>query len=163
MRGDRKRGLVIGVGNPDRGDDAAGLVVARGLARDAVGAIDVIEASGEPASLVASLDGAAWAILIDAASGIAPGTVERFNVAAAALPGEAFVCSTHAIGVAQALELARALSRLPPICIVYGIGGECFERGAALSDRVAAAIPIAESAVRSEVRSLLSAGVAADA
>ena len=163
MQRDDRRGLIIGVGNPDRGDDAVGLVIVRGLARDAAGAVDVIEASGEPAALIASLDGAAWAILVDAASGIAPGTVQRFDVSAATLPAAAFACSTHAMGVAQALELARALGRLPAVCVVYGIGGECFETGAALSNRVAAAVPMAESTVRVEIRSLLSAEVAADA
>lgn len=163
MQGDGRRGLVIGVGNPDRGDDAAGLVVVRRLSSDPAVFADIVETSGEPAALIASLDAAAWAILVDAASGIAPGTVERFDVTATALPNEAFVCSTHAMGVAQALELARALGRLPPKCIVYGIGGESFETGAALTDRVAGAVDAAESSVREEIRALLSEGAVADA
>ena len=34
--------------------------------------------------------------------------------------------STHALGLAEAMELARALGRLPPV-IVYGIEGKTFE------------------------------------
>ncbi len=40
--------LVIGVGNPDRGDDAIGLVVVEDLAREA----RVLRSVGDPADLI---------------------------------------------------------------------------------------------------------------
>jgi hydrogenase maturation protease len=44
------------------------------------------------------------------------------------------------VGLADAIELARALGRLPPRVTVYGIEGERFDTGAPLSDSVAGAI-----------------------
>ena len=53
--------------------------------------------------------------------------------------------STHAFTVAQAIELARSLGRLPARLVVVGIEGRSFEAGAALGPAVAAAIePAAE-------------------
>ena len=46
-------------------------------------------------------------------SGAAPGTLHRFEVADEPLPAELFSSSTHALGVAEAVELARELDRLP--------------------------------------------------
>jgi hydrogenase maturation protease len=47
--------------------------------------------------------------------------------------------STHGFGLAEAIELARALGGLPPRCVVYAIEGSSFEEGAALSPPVVAA------------------------
>jgi hydrogenase maturation protease len=51
----------------------------------------------------------------------------------APLPQELFRHSTHAFGVADAVELARALDRLPPRLILYGIEGGNFAAGVKLS------------------------------
>ena len=48
--------------------------------------------------------------------------------------------STHLIGLADALELARALGRLPPRVVVYGIEGHRFGVGDPVSPAVAAAV-----------------------
>ena len=47
--------------------------------------------------------------------------------------------STHALGLAEAVELARSLGRLPQRVVVYGIEGESFAFGKGLSAAVAAA------------------------
>ena len=41
--------------------------------------------------------------------------------------------STHAIGVADAIELGRVLGRLPRRVVVYGVTGACFDAGRGLS------------------------------
>ena len=41
--------------------------------------------------------------------------------------------STHALGLADAVELARSLGRLPQRVVVYGIEGAAFEFGNGLS------------------------------
>jgi len=88
--------LVIGVGNPDRGDDAAGLMAARRLRADAQPGVVVREASGEATALIDAWDGFARVIVIDAAhSGAAPGTVTRFDAVAAPLPASLARESTH--------------------------------------------------------------------
>jgi hydrogenase maturation protease len=114
--------VVIGIGNADRGDDAAGLLTARLLAGRLPRDVTVLEHDGEATSLLEHLEGADTAYLIDAAvSGIAAGTVQRFDCARSPLPGGKLTMSTHGFGLAEAIELARALGRLPADCIVFAI------------------------------------------
>ena len=128
---------VFGIGNPDRGDDAAGRRVATLLRGRVPDRVQVIEHDGEATSLLARLEGLATAILIDACSSGAPaGSVHRFDVCAAPLPQARFGVSTHDFGLAAAIELARTLGRLPPRCIVFAIEGEEFCAGAPLSPHV---------------------------
>jgi hydrogenase maturation protease len=66
-----------------------------------------------------------------------------------------FSCvSTHVFGVAEAIELARALRQLPPVLVVYGVEGATFEMGAGLSAAVAAVVPQVVAQVRQEVLAL---------
>ncbi len=57
-----------------------------------------------------------------------------------AAPRRAVRRSTHLLGVADAIELGRALGRLPARLFVLGIEGERFTTGAALSEPAAAAV-----------------------
>jgi hydrogenase maturation protease len=141
MTNDRPHCIVLGIGNPDRGDDAAGPAVARHLRRLLLAGVEVIEHGGEATALVAQMEGTASAFLIDAcASGAPPGTIHRFDVNAAPVPDMAVGLSTHGFGLAMAVELARTLGQLPPRCIVYAIDGASFTTGAPLSSPVAAAV-----------------------
>jgi hydrogenase maturation protease len=129
--------LVLGIGNPDRGDDAVGCVVV-GMLRDRN--VPAVEHSGEAMSLLAALEGADRAWLIDAAqSGVPPGTIHRIDCGTP----DAFVpqgtTSSHGFGVAEAIGLARALGTLPPHCIVYAIEAADFTTGEAVSPAVAQA------------------------
>ena len=153
----RPRQLLIGVGNPDRGDDGAGRRVAQTLAGELPGDIEVLQLSGEAAELVSQLQGAQAVILVDASSSGAPaGTVQRFDVVAEPLPRELFAVSTHGVGVADAIELARALGDLPAVCIVYAIEAKCFDAGEPLSAPVTAALPEVAARVRAEFEQLAS-------
>lgn len=140
-----ERLLIIGVGNPDRGDDGAGHAVIAALRKrlddraDADG-IALIEHWGEATALVVTMDGAASVVIADAAmSGAEPGSYHCFEAADSALPSELTNMSSHGFGVAQAIELARALGTLPNHCRVYAIEAETFEAGGALSPGVAKA------------------------
>lgn len=135
------RRIVLGIGNPDRGDDGAGRRVARLLRWWLPEEIEVAEHDGEATGLLARLDGAAAAYLVDAcASGAPAGTVHRFDAGAAPLAQRAFGLTTHGFGLAEAIELARALGQLPVRCVVYAIEGTCFEVGAPLSPAASAAV-----------------------
>ena len=132
--------LIIGLGNDYRGDDAVGRVLARRLQAIAGDDVRVLEESGEGAALMESWKGANFVILIDAVhSGGAAGTAHRFDAATEPVPGSFFHYSTHAFSVAEAVELARALNRLPPRLIVYGIEGKNFDSRVELSPEVKAA------------------------
>lgn len=151
--GDRR--LVIGIGNARRGDDAAGRAVARRLRGMLPAEVEIAEADGEATALLAWLEGTGEAYLVDAcASGAAPGTVRRFDVAGAPLPQDAFGLSTHGFGLSEAVELARALGQLPRRCIVYAIEGRTFEIGAPMSVPVAAAVGDVAERVRRDVAGL---------
>jgi hydrogenase maturation protease len=130
---------VIGVGNAYRGDDAAGLVVARQL-RDR--GVEAVEQEGEPVALVELFCGHSAVVLVDAVhSGAPPGTVHRVDASERSLPQELRgSTSTHALGLGDAIELARALERLPERVLVYGVEGARFDAGAELSGAVQASV-----------------------
>jgi hydrogenase maturation protease len=124
---------VIGIGNPDRGDDAVGRIVAR-LLRDRD--VQAVEHAGEATALLTALQGVDQAWLIDATqSGAPPGTIHRIDCAKDSIP-PCNAISSHGFGAAEAIELARALGTLPPHCIVYAIEAADFKVGAALSPAV---------------------------
>ena len=136
--------LVIGLGNELRGDDGAGIEVARrlrGLAAEA--GIDVRAQQGEPAGLIDAWSGRKAVLVVDTMrSGAEPGTICRFDASCEPLPAQLRgSSSTHALSLAEAIELARALEQLPPRAVVFAIEGQGFETGAALSDEVRAVIP----------------------
>ena len=135
------RPCVFGIGNPSRRDDGVGVWVAQALAaRLAPGAADVRVLADDGFALVDALAGTRAALLIDAVqSSAAPGTVHRFDAVAGPLPAALLRCSTHLLGVAEAVELARALGQLPERLQVYGIEGADFGIGEGLSPPVAAA------------------------
>ena len=152
MAGERPRYVVIGIGNPDRGDDAVGRRVAQSLAGALPPEVEILEQDGEATSLLACMEGVAAAWLIDACvSGKPAGTVQRYDVAAAPLPQDAFNLSTHGFGLAEAIELARALDQLPPRCIVYAVEAGSVVAGAPLSPAVAAAVDAVGVQVRAEI------------
>jgi hydrogenase maturation protease len=142
---------VIGIGNPLRGDDAAGLLVARRVRELAGDDVDVRELEGEPSRLIDAWQGAATTVVADAArSGAAPGTVMRFDATEGPLPPSLSTTSTHALGLGDAVELARALGRLPSRLIVYAIEGARFGAGDTLTPAVTAAVDAAAEAVLGE-------------
>ena len=132
---------VIGVGNPYRRDDAAGLEVARRIEREGIDEVEVLEHDGEPARLLDLWTGAEVAIVVDAVrADEAPGTVHRVEVGPHPVPERPRRDSTHAVGLGEAVELARALDRLPGRLVLYGITGADFGAGEGLTPSVAAAV-----------------------
>jgi len=126
--------LVIGIGNPDRGDDAAGVRVARSVHRGRV--IEWADCS----VLMDLWDRVDDVIVVDAMrSGLPPGSVCRFDAGLEPLPARAFP-SSHSFGLAETVELARSLDRLPGRLIIYAIEVSDLSIGAELSDDVAEAV-----------------------
>jgi hydrogenase maturation protease len=147
------RTLLIGVGNAWRCDDAAGLAVARLLRGTLPEGVEVLECEGEPSALIDAWEGAQTLWLVDAvSSGAPPGTVRRLDASTGELPAELFRTSTHHLGLAEAVELARALGRLPERTIVYGIEGESFDVGDELTPEVESAVARVAGTLREEVR-----------
>lgn len=134
------RRLLIGLGNDLRGDDAAGLLVARAARDRGAGGVEVVESGGEPIDLLAAWEEVDAAVVADAVvSGAEPGTVQRIDAAAGPLPPPFAAPSTHALGLAEAVELGRALGRLPARLIVFGIEGSSFAVGGEPAPAIVAA------------------------
>lgn len=132
--------VVIGVGNDLRGDDAAGLEVVRRLRHSGCDvALELYQ--GDGAGLIALWGDAQAVVLVDATrSGTPVGTIHRFDASTQPLPAAVRRPSSHAIGVADAIELARSLGHVPHRVIVFGIEGGCFDLGAVLSEALEPAL-----------------------
>jgi hydrogenase maturation protease len=148
--------LVVGLGNPDRGDDAVGPAVAARVAEllDGDGTPARVVEQEDPTALLETWAGVDLAVVVDAVrTGGEPGIVVTLEAGADAAPvtdrpwAGPVAGGTHAFGLAAAVELARALDRLPPRVVVVGVEAAGCAPGAALSAAVAAAVPRAVATV----------------
>jgi hydrogenase maturation protease len=146
---------VIGVGNPERGDDGAGREVARRLGALGFKGARIVEADGEATALLALMEKASSVFLIDACvSGAPAGSVRRVDLAQSPLPDARYGVSSHGFGLAEAIALGVALGALPPHCVLYAIEGQGFEVGAPLSTAVSAAVGQVVEALSREIQAL---------
>ncbi len=136
------------------GDAAGGGAEAAGGGAEAAAhrEIAVLEHEGEPLGLLECWHGARAVVLVDAVrSGAAPGSIHRVELScepfAEPLRGSS---STHAVGLGEAIELARALDLLPQRVLFYGVEGVRFDAGSGLSPAVAEVIaPLAQMVLSS--------------
>lgn len=104
--------LIVGVGTPAGGDDEIGLALCRALCRQAEYAGRCMLLECADAALVASslLEWQKPVILVDAADmGLAPGEYRFFPDYKASVILKSSSVSTHGLGLAEGLELARTL------------------------------------------------------
>lgn len=130
---------VIGVGNDIRGDDGVGLWIAQRLKAANLPGSRIETKTGAAAALIDSWQPTDSIILMDAIySGAcaSPGEIYRIDARRQMIPVGFSGPFTHRLGVAQAVELARALGRLPRHFILYGIVGQCFDFGSPLTPMV---------------------------
>jgi len=131
------RRLVLCVGNPDRGDDGVGQAVARLLRGRVPNDVVVAECDGGAAEVLDRISGVDSAILVDAAvCGMTAGTVHRVDCAAGEAVPTARVASSHGLGVAEAIALARTLGCLPRVCLIYAVEAKRVAPGDELSPEV---------------------------
>ena len=148
---------VIAVGNAWRGDDAAGLLVARRLQQDHLPGVKILESLGTVSEVQDAWREAAGVIVVDAvSSGGPPGAIYRFDAHEAGLPVRPCrSTSSHGWGVAEALALGRLFHELPPFLVIYGIEGKKFDPGQEVSPEVAAAIPEAARRIKGDLEGWL--------
>lgn len=133
--------MIVGYGNPLRGDDRAGLAVAEALAQRHLPGVEVRTAPHLPLEWLPDLVGVRRLLLIDAA-------VDGACVALAPLaPGTGTpASSTHYLTPATWSALARQLYGATPEAYLLTLRGEQFELGTALSaateSRVATAVAL---------------------
>lgn len=152
--------VVIGLGNPDRGDDGAGSAVATLLVDRLPAGAQLLNRRGDMLALLDDWAGADALVCIDAAAPMGrPGHIHRIDLDEADLPRTASAASSHALGLADAVALARALGTAPRKVIVFAIEGTCFDGGAPLTPEVAAALDSAATQVLAETAALLAGEV----
>jgi sulfhydrogenase subunit delta len=92
---------------------------------------------GDVLALIELWEGFQSVIVVDAAAlMIRPGRIHRLDLARNPLPAVLASPSTHAFGLAETVELARSLGRLPRFLVAYLVESERFETGALLSPAV---------------------------
>ena len=132
--------VVFGVGHPDRADDAVGPAVAEQVAARELPGVSVVPLV-TPLELIDSWAGFDVVVVVDAArTGSPEGSVTVHRVRDASWPASSRALNTHALGLVDAIELARALDRLPRELVVVGIEGGNVQIGAPLSAPTRAAI-----------------------
>jgi len=129
---------AVCLGSRYRGDDALGPLVAERL-REA--RVTVLDCADEPTRLLEEWAGLDTVVVVDAVVTGAPvGTLLRLDVVGEPLPRELGLASTHAVGLADALELGRTLGRAPRRVVVLGVEGAAFGMGEEMSPAVADAV-----------------------
>jgi hydrogenase maturation protease len=135
---------VLGVGSPF-GDDcvgwsAAALLAASPLVANGADQIDVRILDRPGSLLLAEFSQSMGVIVIDALiSGAVPGTILRLG--ADGVRAARSLVSSHDLGVAQAVGLARSLGSLPERFVFFGIETDRQHTGTGLSPAVSAALP----------------------
>jgi hydrogenase maturation protease len=145
--------LVLGVGQRDRGDDAVGPAVAE-RAMELVPPEVTVMKRVEPAGLIDAWAGAGLVVVTDAVrSGQPPGTVHVLHACHGPLPVRTGAGGTHGLGLAEVIELGRALHRLPPELVIVGVEAQQFGLGEPMSPQVRTGIELAAKAVAEVIRS----------
>jgi hydrogenase maturation protease len=135
--------LALALGTPLRGDDGAGLAVARGL--DAIlPGLEVVETQELLPEHAEAVSRASGVLFLDASVAGTPGEVRAARI----VPRQARVAIIHALMPEEILGLAHALfGRAPPAALVT-IAGRDFAFGEELSPEVEAALPLARERAR---------------
>jgi hydrogenase maturation protease len=144
--------LVLGLGNPLRGDDGIGPAVIEWLqAHDLLPDVVAIDGGTRGLELVLTLADCRRALIVDAANiGRTPGEWERFTPDLIRLKDGPTI-SLHAAGLAEALALGEALCALPEEMMIFGVQPARLDWSPGLSAEVQAAVPEVGRAVLLEI------------
>ncbi len=138
------RPCVVGVGSAWRHDDAVGLDVVARLQGRLDPLVELIPCDGDLAAPLLQWKGRPRVVVVDAMrSGAPAGSIVRLEPLTTSAHAARLVTarprSTHAVGVAEAIALARSLDLLPEQLVCYGIEVEDVSYGAGLTPDVHAA------------------------
>jgi hydrogenase maturation protease len=148
-----KRPNIICVGNADRADDAVGPVCADMLARDG---LPVRVSAGDAFELLELFRGNPVVFLVDAVvtGSQPPGAIYAFSGESSTIRTAAWTCSTHGMGVAEAIRLSRTLGVCPAKLCLYGVEAVRFDWGEAMTPEVSAALPALVARIEADWRAL---------
>ena len=138
--------LIVGYGNPLRGDDGVGQAVARAFADEAaIDGVDAFACHQLAPELAERFAAAARVVLVDVAAGREAGGISVVALQPAPAPASTL---GHHVEPTQLLYLARALYGQSPEAYLVTVGAGCLELGEGLSAPVTAALPAVIATVR---------------
>jgi hydrogenase maturation protease len=150
--------LVLGLGNPMRGDDGVGIRVIQSLAGQTLpDGVEVVDGGTQGLGIVNLMEGRRRVIVIDAANvGKAPGEFVCFAPADACLLGDDQYLSVHSAGLRDALLLAKVLQVLPDEVVIVGVQPATLDWDDGLSPEVEAAVPRIVGCILDELEAAVS-------
>ncbi|HUN88629.1 MAG TPA: hydrogenase maturation protease [Terriglobales bacterium] len=143
--------LVIGYGNPMRGDDGVGPVIAEELSkrlRDPDSKVQVVACHQLNPELAEPIAETRAVIFIDASADLKPGEVRVTAIAPDRFSPGAFV---HSMKPSALLATASELFGQAPPAKSVGIGASSFDVGTHLTPQVQKAVSVAVAAVEKEI------------
>jgi hydrogenase maturation protease len=145
--------LILGLGNPLRGDDGLGPRVIVELRRRGLPeGVTATDAGTAGLDLLRYLEGWGRVVVVDAVDvGREPGQFVRFTPSEARFLRSEGGLSIHDHGLGEAIALASALGRRLPELVVYGLQPMDMAWREGLSPQVEASVPALVEAVLTEV------------
>jgi hydrogenase maturation protease len=141
--------LILGYGNPMRGDDGAGFQAAQELAEtDASEQLEVLPCHQLTPDLAEAVGRCELVIFIDASVQDPPGQICCRRLTPLSAASRAF---THELTPEALLLWAKTLYGSSPGAFLISVGGESFEFGDGLSPAVAQSLPSLLACVRAQV------------
>jgi len=145
--------LVLGLGNPLRGDDGVGPRMVEELTRRGLPeGVTALDGETGGLDLLQVLERWKRVVVIDAADvGREPGQFVRFTPDQVWLARAADRFSLHHAGLSEVLALANALGRVLPEMVIFGVQPAEVGWGEGLSPLVEAVLPTLADAVLKEI------------
>jgi hydrogenase maturation protease len=134
--------IIIGIGNPFRGDDRVGWAVIERLSQESE-RLPLDKTRGDVGELVEILGSHKKVIIIDACRSQEPaGTWKKIDAIKEQLPLEPAVTSTHGATLSQVIDMAKNLDKMPEELIIFAISGKDYSIDESLTDAVDQAISV---------------------
>ena len=150
------KGMIVGLGNDYRRDDAVGLYIVRHLKNRLPAGIKAVVGVADGTDLIELWKDKKFCIVIDAVlSDSRPGTIHRYDGRTQDIPENIFSAySTHAFNITKTIKMAEMLRQLPDKLIIYGIEGADFAAGQEMTEAVKAAADKIIEIIKSEIDAL---------
>jgi len=142
--------IIVGIGNPYRGDDGAGWAVIQQLEKS-INPKYLRKSQGDIGELLEIFACYKHVYIVDACLATQAGSWRRIDALKEVFPTERQT-STHGLTLSQTIDLAKALHQLPEQLIIYAIAGIFFLMKETLSTSVAQAVDEAAQKIAEEMQ-----------
>ena len=143
---------IIGIGNAMRGDDSAGLAVIDALQQKTPPHVLIAKSRADVGELLSYFETNRIVYLIDACiADQSADTWKRLDALQEKINFERPQTSTHGFSVAQAIDLAKILGKLPSKLIIYAIFASRYSIGDVRSAEVEKAIALVAQSILEEI------------